>query len=136
LMDDTGNEHSSFATGGELSIALDYIVHANVKEFVFGLSFKRSDGITLSDPNTQSANCRVTASPPGSRGSITYTIPHVNLLAAKYEVTAIVYDGSLNHAFDRIEDVLSFRVVDDKGRSGMVELGGTWYQTVAAENLV
>jgi len=136
LMDDTGNEHSSFATGGELSIALDYIVHANVKEFVFGLSFKRSDGITLSDPNTQSANCRVTASPPGSRGSITYTIPHVNLLAAKYEVTAIVYDGSLNHAFDRIEDVLSFRVVDDRGRSGMVELGGTWYQTVAAENLV
>jgi ABC-type polysaccharide/polyol phosphate transport system ATPase subunit len=136
LMDDTGNEHSSFATGGELSIALDYVVHADVKEFVFGLSFKRSDGISLSDPNTQSANCRVTASPPGSRGCITYTIPHVNLLAAKYEVSAIVYDGSLNHAFDRIEDVLSFRIVDDKGRSGMVELGGTWYQTVAAENLV
>jgi ABC-type polysaccharide/polyol phosphate transport system ATPase subunit len=136
LMDDTGNEHSSFATGGELTIVLDYLVHADVKEFVFGLSFKRSDGISLSDPDTHSANCRVTTSPPGTRGTISYTIPHVNLLAAKYQITAIIYDGSLNHAYDRIEDVLAFRVVDDKGRSGMVELGGTWYQTVAAENLV
>jgi lipopolysaccharide transport system ATP-binding protein len=136
LMDETGNEHSSFATGGELTVALDYLVHADVKEFVFGLSFKRSDGINLSDPNTQSANCRVTATDPGTRGTITYTIPRVNLLAAKYVVTAVVYDGSINHAFDHIEDVVSFRVVDERGRSGMVELGGTWSQRVAAENLV
>ena len=60
----------------------------------------------------------------------------MNLLAAKYVVTAVVYDGSINHAFDHIEDVVSFRVVDERGRSGMVELGGTWSQRVAAENLV
>jgi ABC-type polysaccharide/polyol phosphate transport system ATPase subunit len=136
LLDETGNEHTAFATGGELTVALDYRVHADVKEFVFGLSFKRSDGISLSDPNTQSANCRVTATGPGTQGTITYTIPHVNLLAAKYLVAAIVYDGSLNHAFDHIEDAASFRVVDEKGRSGMVELGGTWLQRVPAENLV
>jgi lipopolysaccharide transport system ATP-binding protein len=136
LIDETGSEHSAFATGGELTVALDYRVHADVKEFVFGLSFKRSDGITLSDPNTQSANCRVTATRPGAEGTVTYSISDLNLLAAKYLVTAVVYDGSLNHAFDHIEDAVSFRVVDDRGRSGMVELGGTWTQRVASENLV
>jgi ABC-type polysaccharide/polyol phosphate transport system ATPase subunit len=136
LIDETGNEHSAFATGGKLAVALDYRVHADVKEFVFGLSFKRSDGITFSDPNTQSANCRITATRPGVEGTVTYSISDLNLLAAKYLVTAVVYDGSLNHAFDHIEDAVSFRVVDERGRSGMVELGGTWSQRVAAENLV
>jgi ABC-type polysaccharide/polyol phosphate transport system ATPase subunit len=136
LIDETGNEHSAFATGGKLTVALDYRVHADVKEFVFGLSFKRSDGITLSDPNTQSANCRVIATQPGAEGTVTYSISDLNLLAAKYLVTAVVYDGSLNHAFDHIEDAVSFRVVDERGRSGMVELGGAWSQRVASENLV
>ncbi len=65
---------------------------------------------------------------------MTYTIPHLGLLAAKYLLTVAVYDGFLNHAYDHIEDVVTFRVVDDKGRLGMVDLDGTWEQTVDSES--
>jgi ABC-type polysaccharide/polyol phosphate transport system ATPase subunit len=133
LLDDRGNQHTSFATGAGLTVALDYIVHADVKELVFGLAFKRSDGINISGPNTKSANCRVTATGPGTRGTMTYTIPHLGLLAAKYLVTAAVYDGFLNHAYDHVEDVMSFRVVDEKGRLGMVDLDGSWEQSLEGE---
>jgi lipopolysaccharide transport system ATP-binding protein len=133
LLDDRGNQHTSFATGGELTVAVDYTVHADVTEFVFGLAFKRSDGINISGPNTKTANCRVTSTAPGTRGTMTYTIPHLGLLAAKYVVTAAVYDNFLNHPYDHIEDVMSFRVVDEKGRLGMVDLDGTWEQSLEGE---
>ena len=130
LLDDTGNEHTSFATGGELTVVIDYVIHADVKEFVVGLDIKRSDGISLSGPNTKTANCRVVSAEPGTHGSMTYTIPHLGLLGAKYVLSALIYDGSFNHAYDHIEDVMSFRVVDEKGRLGMVDLDGTWEQTI------
>jgi len=130
LLDDAGNQHTSFATGGGLTVSIDYAVHSDVTDFAFGLAFKRSDGINLSGPNTKTANCRVTATKPGTRGTITYTIPHLGLLGAKYVLTVAVYDGLLNHAYDHLEDVMAFRVVDDKGRLGMVELDGDWRQSV------
>ena len=71
----------------------------------------------------------MSSSGPGTRGTITYTIPHVGLLGARYVLTAAVYDSVLNHPFDHIEDVLSFRVVDEQGRLGMVDLDGTWQQS-------
>jgi lipopolysaccharide transport system ATP-binding protein len=134
LLDDTGNEHTSFATGGELTVAIDYVIHADVKEFVVGIGIKRSDGISLSGPNTKTSNCRVMSGDPGTRGTMTYAIPRLGLLAAKYFLSALVYDGSFNHAFDHIEDALSFRVVDEKGRLGMVDLDGTWEQSVEGES--
>ncbi len=130
LLDESGNQHTSFATGGSLTVAIDYAVHGDVKDFVFGLALKRSDGINISGPNTRTAKCRVSVRGPGTRGTMTYTIPHLGLLGAKYLVTAAVYDGFLNHAYDHIEDVLSFRVVDDEGRLGMVDLDGTWEQSL------
>ena len=136
LLDDTGNVHTSFATGGELTVVIDYVIHADVKEFAVGLDIKRSDGISLSGPDTKTANCRVTSAEPGSSGTMTYTIPRLGLLGAKYFLSAMVYDGSFNHAYDHIEDVTSFRVVDEKGRRGMVDLDGTWEQLVEGEGRV
>jgi lipopolysaccharide transport system ATP-binding protein len=134
LLDERGNPHTAFATGGELTVAVDYAIHGDVTDFVFGLAFKRGDGINISGPNTRTASCEVRAGVPGTRGTMTYTIPHLGLLAAKYVMTAVVYDGFLNHAYDHIEDVVSFRVVDDKGRIGMVDLDGTWEQAVDGQS--
>ena len=130
MLDDTGREHTSFATGGELTVVIDYLIHADVREFAVGLDIKRSDGISLSGPNTKTANCRVVSGAPGTRGTLTYTIPRLGLLSAKYFLSALVYDGSFNHAFDHIESVIAFRVVDEKGRLGMVDLDGVWEQAV------
>jgi ABC-type polysaccharide/polyol phosphate transport system ATPase subunit len=136
LLDDTGSDHSSFATGGEMSVVVDYVVHADVPEFAFALTVKRADGISLAGPNTKTTSARITTTSAGTRGRVRYTIPEVGLLGARYLLSAMVYDGSMTHAYDHIEDALTFRVVDDKGRSGMVELGGTWEQTVAVESAV
>ena len=133
LLDGSGNQHTSFATGAPMTVAIDYTVHRVVDDFVFGLAFKRSDGINLSGPNTRTADWRVSATAPGTSGTITYTIPHLGLLGAKYSLTAAVYDGFLNHAYDHIEDVLAFRVVDEQGRLGMVDLDGRWEQRLEGE---
>ena len=55
-------------------------------------------------------------------------MPSLELLSASYLVTAAVYDEHLVHAYDHIEDVVSFRAVDDRGRLGMVDLKGSWSQ--------
>jgi ABC-type polysaccharide/polyol phosphate transport system ATPase subunit len=133
LLDDSGSQHTTFATGSELTVAVDYLIHTEVKEFVFGLAFKRSDGINISGPNTKTASSEVRAGHAGTRGTLTYSIPRLGLLGARYLLTVAVYDGFLNHAYDHIEDVASFRVVDEKGRLGMVELDGTWDHTVDDE---
>ncbi len=65
LLDDDGNPHTSFATGSGLTVAVDYTIHADVTEFVFGLAFKRSDGINISGPNTKTARSEVRAGLPG-----------------------------------------------------------------------
>jgi ABC-type polysaccharide/polyol phosphate transport system ATPase subunit len=136
LLDDSGNRHTSFATGGGLTVAVDYAIHGDVTDFVVGLAFKRSDGINITGPNTNTARFEMKAGPPGTCGTVSYRVPHLALLGAKYLLTVAVYDGFLNHAYDHIEDVVSFRVVDEKGRLGMVDLEGTWEQVLESEGRV
>ncbi len=117
-----------------LTVAVDYTIHADVKEFVFGLAFKRSDGINISGPNTKTARLEMQGRPRRDARHRHATPSRTSaLLGAKYLLTVAVYDGFLNHAYDHIEDVVSFRVVDDKGRLGMVDLEGTWEQVLENE---
>lgn len=129
LTDQTGQSHTVFPAGGYMRVELDYVVNSPVQDFIFGLGFKRADGVGLAGPNTKTGGHRMEPVMPGARGTISYTIPAVDLLAASYKLTAVVYNSFLNHAFDHIEDVLTFRVLDDKGRIGMVDLRGEWAET-------
>lgn len=129
ITDHTGHPHTVFPTGGYMRVELDYVVNSPVQEFVFGLGFKRADGVSLAGPNTKTGGHRMDPVVPGARGTVTYTIAAVDLLAASYKLTAVVYNSFLNHAFDHIEDVLTFRVLDDKARIGMVDLRGEWAET-------
>jgi lipopolysaccharide transport system ATP-binding protein len=129
ITDDKGRPHSVFPTGGFMRVELDYIINAPAQDFVFGMGFKRADGVTLAGPNTKTGGHRMTPADPGTRGTISYTIESLELLAASYKVTVVVYNSYLNHAFDHIEDAVSFRVLDDKGRLGMVDLRGEWEES-------
>lgn len=126
ITDEKGRPHTVFPTGGFMRLEVDYVVNAPVQDYVFGLGFKRSDGVSLAGPNTKTGGHGVRPATPGTRGTLTYTIESLELLAASYKVTAVVYNSYLNHAFDHIEDAVGFRVLDDKGRLGMVELRGEW----------
>jgi ABC-type polysaccharide/polyol phosphate transport system ATPase subunit len=135
MLDEAGTEHTSFASGRRLTVAIDYIVNGMVDEFVFGLSFKRTDGINVAGPNTRASRYRMSGAEHGGGGRICYEIPSLGLLGAEYFLTAGVYNAGINHAFDHIEDVLTFRVVDDQGQQGLVDLGGSWRQAEAHENV-
>lgn len=126
LMDATSHAHTVFPAGGFLRVEVDYVVHSAAQDFVFGLAFKRADGVSLAGPNTRTGGFAMSAAASGAQGTISYTIESLDLLAASYKLTAVVYNAYLNHAFDHIEDVLTFRVLDDKGRLGMVDLRGRW----------
>jgi ABC-type polysaccharide/polyol phosphate transport system ATPase subunit len=126
MTDEKGQVHTVFPTGSCMRVELDYVVNAATQDFVFGLGFRRSDGMSLAGPNTRTGGLRTLPAKPGTRGTVSYTIPALELLAASYKVTAVVYNSYLNHVFDHIEDALDFRVLDDKGRIGMVDLRGVW----------
>lgn len=128
LLDRGESRHTIFATGEPMTVAIDYAVNAPVRDYVFALTFKRSDGIAMSIPDTRVGNCRMDVAAPGSTGTVFYRIPQLGLLGASYVVTAVIYDEHLNHEYDHIEDAASFRVVDDRGRPGLVDLQGQWQQ--------
>ncbi|MGH7722916.1 MAG: ABC transporter ATP-binding protein [Candidatus Dormibacteria bacterium] len=129
ITDDRGRPHAVFATGGFMRVELDYLVNAPAQDYVFGLGIKRADGVSLAGPNTKTGGHRMSPAAPGTRGTISYTVDSIELLAASYKVTAAVYNSYLNHAYDHIEDAVTFRVLDEKGRLGMVELRGEWEES-------
>ena len=131
LLDGEGRRHSTFTTDQAMTIEIDYEVHDDsVGAFICGIAIQRQDGVALAGPNTSNQG-RVLACPPtGSRGTIRYEIDRLSLLGASYFLSVALYDRHAGHAFDHLEKVQSFRVVDEKGRHGMVELGGRWSDEV------
>jgi lipopolysaccharide transport system ATP-binding protein len=129
VIDESGQPHTVFPTGGFMRVELDYVVNAPAQDFVFGLAFKRADGVSLAGPNTKTGGHRTNPAAPGTHGTVSYTISSLELLAAGYKLSAVVYNSHLNHEFDHIEDAVSFRVLDDKGRLGMVDLHGEWEES-------
>jgi Wzt C-terminal domain len=111
-----------------MTVAVDYVVNTPVRDFVFALYFKRTDGIGFSIPNTKVCKFSVDIAAPGSSGTVLYQIPQLGLLSASYVVAAIIYDEHLSHEYDHIEDAVAFRVVDDRGMLGIVDLQGRWQQ--------
>ncbi|MDQ2960850.1 MAG: ABC transporter ATP-binding protein [Candidatus Dormibacteraeota bacterium] len=127
LLNEAGDEHSTFATGRPMVVAVDLLSHSSAAEScVVGFAFNRSDGVNISGPNSKTAGFPVTLPPPGRTMTLTYTLPSLSLLSAGYTLTVAVYDEFLNNAYDHAEDLLTFRVVDETGRFGYVELGGLW----------
>jgi lipopolysaccharide transport system ATP-binding protein len=129
IIDEKGRPHTVFPTGGFMRVELDYLVNAPVQDFAFGVEFKRADGVNLADPNTKTGGYRMNPAAPGTRGTASYTVTSLELLAASYSVTAVVYTSYPNHTADRIEDAVGFRVLDDKGRLGMIDLRGEWAES-------
>lgn len=131
LLDAHDQCHTTFATGEQMTVAIDYRINADVTTFAVRLAFKRSDGADLSGPSTRDAEYRVVSGPPGSTGTIMFRMAELELLNARYLLSVSVYDEHLVHAYDHIEDAVSFRVVDARGRAGMVDLRGSWSQPVS-----
>ena len=137
MLDGAGRPRTTFTADQPLTVEVDYEVHDDsVGAFICGLAVQRQDGVALAGPNTANQG-RVLACPPnGSRGTIRYEIDKLSLLGAGYFLSVALYDRHAGHAFDHLEKVKKFRVVDEKGRHGMVELGGRWSDELLVDGSV
>jgi ABC-type polysaccharide/polyol phosphate transport system ATPase subunit len=128
-----GQRRSAFASGERVTVAVDYEIKRHVPELVCALAVRRFDGTGVAEASTKLSQIRMLGGGTGTRGTVTYEIPSIPLLSGHYLLSGSLYDGQVNHMYDHLEDVLAFRITDDKGRPGVVELGGTWAHTSDAE---
>jgi ABC-type polysaccharide/polyol phosphate transport system ATPase subunit len=126
LLGSDGHPHRSFLSGQTMSVLVHYVINRPVDAFVCGLGFLRSDGHWLAGPNTRTSHYGVLHGPVGAHGTVRYKIESLPLLAASYLLTVNMSDGHLNNTYDHLENVLHFHVADERGRSGVIDLGGKW----------
>ncbi len=115
-----------FSSGSPLVVQVRYRLNHDVNWLVCGLAFHRSDGLNLAGPNTVAGGMSIKPPPVGGTGSISYEIPALPLLAGNYRLTVNLYDQHAQQSYDYVEQGFPFKVIDDVGRPGLVDLGGRW----------
>jgi len=126
LLDIDGGTHRVFSSSAPMIVEVDYAVHGQVDDFMCSLRVDRSDGLTLSNPQTLMGRLTMNRQLPGNRGTLRYKVDALPLLAASYTLTATLHDAHGGHTYDHLERAQSFRVIDEKSRPGLLELGGRW----------
>jgi len=126
LLDIDGGTHRVFSAGAPVLVEVDYAVHGQVDGFLCALRVDRSDGLTLAQPEAVMAQLSMQRQLPGATGTLRYRVDALPLLAASYVLSVTLHDEHRGHTYDHLERTLAFRVIDEKSRSGLVELGGSW----------
>ena len=127
LLDIDGGTHRVFSSGAPLIVEVDYTVHSdNVDDFLCALRVDRSDGLNLAQPEATMGRLSMVRPAPGSSGTLRYKVDGLPLLAASYALTVTLHDQHRGHTYDHVERAQSFRVIDEKSRPGLFELGGEW----------
>ena len=126
LLDIDGGTHRVFSAGAPMLVEVDYAVHGEVAGFLCALRVDRSDGLTLAQPEAVMAQLSMQRQVPGTKGTLRYRVDALPLLAASYVLSVTLHDEHRGHTYDHLERTVAFRVIDEKSRSGLVELGGAW----------
>jgi len=124
LLDEDAQEGASFATGGLMTVAIDYVVHEPVRHPCFEVTIHHEDGALVNGPNKRSLAAPDTAV-TGS-GTVCYRIDYLPLLAGKYRLSVAVHDGHSAHPYDHHEKAYPFRVQSDDAAEGLVAIPATW----------
>ncbi|HEV7677193.1 MAG TPA: ABC transporter ATP-binding protein [Candidatus Dormibacteraeota bacterium] len=126
LLDIDGGTHRVFSSGAPLIVEVDYAVHGAIDDFMCSLRVDRSDGLLLASPQATVGRLSMARQSPGTQGTLRYRVDALPLLAASYTLTIALNDQHGGHTYDQIERALSFRVIDERSRHGIFELGGSW----------
>ncbi len=121
-----GGTHRVFSSGAPMLVEVDYTVHGDVEDFLCALRIDRSDGLTLANPESTMGRLSMAKQSAGSSGTLRYRVDSLPLLGASYVLTVALHDQHRGHTYDQLERALSFRVIDEKSRPGLFELGGNW----------
>ncbi len=126
LVNDSGEEHHTFTSGHPMTVAVNVDVASQVNDLICGISLHRADGYTLAGTNTFICKVPVKCPPAGQAMHLEYVIPELTLLGGSYRLSIGLSSGADAHHYDKLDQLVEFRVVDESGRIGVFELGGAW----------
>jgi lipopolysaccharide transport system ATP-binding protein len=126
LLRSDGKSHVNFTTDESMTISMDLEARDDIEDLVVGISLHRADGSMLGGMNTKVARVRVPSMSAGERMNVRYTMPQLRILAGTYRATVAATNSSYSATYDWIEQGMEFRVTDEIGRPGLMELGGEW----------
>jgi lipopolysaccharide transport system ATP-binding protein len=126
LLDQHGNERTTFRTHEPLTIRIHYLAHERIERPVFGVGINHESGPWLTGPNTgfDKHPIPVIEGP----GMIDYHIPRLPFLEGRYLVSVSATDWTQLHEFD-VHDRMYPLIIHSHGlsqRYGMVFIEGAW----------
>lgn len=121
-------EQTIFTTGEPLKIHIQYETQRPVESPIFGIGVYRHDGVHVTGPNTDFANCPLPTL--SGVGTVVYTIPSLPLLSGLYEFSIAIADKSYLIIHDFHARAFPIRVVNDgdgnQEKYGLVTFNGQW----------
>jgi lipopolysaccharide transport system ATP-binding protein len=128
LLTGAGDTHRVFSTGEPMVIEVDWVVNSDqVRDFLVALRFDRTDGLSpLAYPSTLLTQTLPGTARKGMSGTLRYRTDSWPFLSGSYLMTVEVHDEHRQSTYDQVERAVGFRVIDEKTRLGLVELGGEW----------
>jgi hypothetical protein len=125
LLGEGGQPQYVFEPGDPLRVRISYRANQAVERPVFGMWIVRSDGVNCYGTNTRTAGPRIPRLE--GQGSITVTIPHLNLLEGGYLLSVTIGDEADRVTYDLWEYRLEFRVRQQNADpTGLVFMPAKW----------
>jgi len=128
LLSDTGETHRVFSAEEPMTIEVDWVVNSDtVQDFLLALRFDRTDGLSpLAYPSTLLTQTMRGTAQRGMAGTLRYRVERWPFLGGSYLMAVEIFDEHRQNVYDQVDKAVGFRVIDEKTRFGLVELGGEW----------
>jgi ABC-type polysaccharide/polyol phosphate transport system ATPase subunit len=121
-----GEPTRTVRTGDPITLRFRYRSQEPVERPVFGFWIQRFDGAYVTAPNLRDAD--LVPEKVDGEGWVDYRVDRLLLLPGAYDLSAAVYDYTLNHPYDHRERTLRFDVEfgEPHEERGLVSFGGEW----------
>jgi ABC-type polysaccharide/polyol phosphate transport system ATPase subunit len=126
LLDGNGAPLTKPRTGEAVIVRLHFELSTPIEDPVFGISIQTLEGTHVSGPNTR--DTRYELGRLDGHGHVDLLIDRLLLVPGTYDLSAALYDHTVQHPYDVRHHILRFHVEPGEPREtfGVVSLGGRW----------
>jgi lipopolysaccharide transport system ATP-binding protein len=135
LLDEEGQEHTSFLTGRPLTLAFDLKARDKVDDLVIGIALHRADGQILGGTNTHLDTVALPLASPGEAVKVEYRLSRLPFVTGTYRLTVAAHPAAHTVTYDHLDQAYEFSVTDTRGHAGHFDLAGRWFVDRIASNV-
>lgn len=121
LLDENGERVSVVPSGSRVSVILDISATNKIHQPIIALAIRTPDGQRVYATTTKWLNVETPDFSAGERWQVEYSLD-VPLLNGSYDLSVNIGSSDFKHYYDRLENALSFEVVDSVNAKGIVDL--------------